>query len=158
MTCFRDPCKRIISNHNYDYYSGYTENHELESFLKKINIFTSDNYYVRIFSRMDSFPDKKLTKEDYTNAIENISKFDILINAESENIGERLEKELNWKKIKVDKHGTFGNKWKMINMIKKFQISKLIKYIRKEKLDSNLVNIENKYTLDYKFMKELFDY
>ena len=27
MTCFRDPCKRIISNHNYDYYSGYTENY-----------------------------------------------------------------------------------------------------------------------------------
>ena len=158
MTCFRDPCKRIISNHNYDYYSGYTENHELGNFLKKINIFTSDNYYVRIFSRMDGFPDKKLTKEDYTNAIENISKFDILINAESENIGERLEKELNWEKIKVDKHGTFGNKWKMISMIKKFQISKLIKYIRKEKLDSNLVNIKNKYTLDYKFMKELFDY
>ena len=157
ITCFRDPVKRLVSNYNYDYYSGYTEDNNLESFLKEVNLFTSDNYYVRIFSRMDGFPDKKLTEEDYINAMKNISKFDILINAERENIEERLVKELNWKKFKVDKHGTFGDKWKMIAMIKTFQIKKLIKYVRKEKLDSNTINMEKKYKLDYKFMKNLFD-
>ena len=90
ITCFRDPVKRLVSNYNYDYYSGYTEDDNLESFLKEINLFTSDNYYVRIFSRMDGFPDKKLTEEDYINAMNNISKFDILINAERGNIEEIL--------------------------------------------------------------------
>ncbi len=157
MTCFRDPEKRLISNHNYDYYSGYTESKKVSEFIKKPNIFTSDNYYVRIFSRMDEYPSIDLNEENYNLAINNISKFDILINTESDNIEEKLENSLGWKRVKVDQHGTFGDKWKIINMFKKFQIRKLIKYIRKESADTDILSLENKYKLDYRLMRQIFD-
>ena len=132
MTCFRDPEKRLISNHNYDYYSGYTESKKVSEFIKKTKYFSLlIIIMLEFFSRMDEYPSIDLNEENYNLAINNISKFDILINTESDNIEEKLENSLGWKRVKVDQHGTFGDKWKIINMFKKFQIRKLIKIYQK---------------------------
>ena len=96
-------------------------------------------------------------EENYSDAIKNISKFDILINTETDNIEEKLENNLGWKKIKVDRHGTFGDKWRIINMFKKFEIRKLIKYVKKESVGTDVSSLENKYKLDYRLMKQIFD-
>lgn len=106
---------------------------------------------------MDEYPSIDLNEENYNLAINNISKFDILINTESDNIEEKLENSLGWKRVKVDQHGTFGDKWKIINMFKKFQIRKLIKYIRKESADTDISSLENKYKLDYRLMRQIFN-
>lgn len=156
ITCLRDPKKRLISNHNYAYYSGYTEEEKLVNFIHKPNIFLSDNYYVRIFSNNGNFPDKILNEEDYKNAVENIFKFDLIINLDFDDVQEKLRFELEWKNKNVDRHSTFGNKWNMVNLLKKLQFRKLKKYLKKEKIDSDISCIKNKYNLDYRLMKEIF--
>ena len=156
ITCLRDPEKRLISNHNYAYYSGYTEEKKLEKFIHKPNIFLSDNYYVRIFSNNGKFPNKPLKEEDYQNAIENISKFDLVLNLDHDDISKKLKLKLDWKNKRVDRHSTFGNKWNMINLFKKLQFRKLKKYLKREKIDSDVSCIKNKYDLDYRLMKEIF--
>jgi len=156
ITCLRDPEKRLISNHNYAYYSGYTEEEELVNFIHKPNIFLSDNYYVRIFSNNGKFPDKLLTEEDYQYAIKNISKFDLIINLDHDNIQEKLKLKLDWKNKRVDRHSTYGNKWNIINLIKKLQFRKLKKYLKREKIDMDISCIKNKYNLDYRLMDEIF--
>ena len=158
ITCLRDPRKRLISNHNYAYYSGYTEERELIKFIDNSNIFLSDNYYVRIFSQNSDLPNRKLNEEDYQKAIKNISKFDLIINLENNDIKRRLEHEIGWVNKKADMHSTFGNKWNIINLLKNFQFRKLIKYIKREKINSDISCIENKYNLDYRLMEEIFKF
>tara|TARA_B110000495_G_C23007133_1_gene595143 strand:+ start:1260 stop:2024 length:765 start_codon:yes stop_codon:yes gene_type:complete len=156
ITCIRDPENRIVSNYNYDYYSGYTNVKTLEKFINVPNVYTSDNYYVRVFSRTTALPLKTINKEEYMVALDNISKFNIIINTENNNLEEKLRDGLGWKIITNKNHATFGDKWKIINMIKRLQISKLIKYLRKESMSLDLSCLTGRFDMDYELISEIF--
>jgi len=155
ITCIRDPKKRIISNFNYDYYSGYTNEKTLEDFIKIPSVYTSDNYYVRVFSRKTSLPLEKLTNEDCALALINILKFDLIIKTENNNLEDKLFKKFGWSEVSANNHSTFGNKWRIINMIKKLTLIKLIRYIRKKNMASDNSSLDSMFALDYELLSKI---
>jgi hypothetical protein len=155
ITCIRDPKKRIISNFNYDYYSGYTNEKTLEDFIKNPSVYTSDNYYVRVFSRKTSLPLEKLTNEDCALALINILKFDLIIKTENNNLEDKLFKKFGWSEVSANNHSTFGNKWRIINMIKKLTLIKLIRYIRKKNMASDNSSLDSMFALDYELLSKI---
>ncbi|MBT6684286.1 MAG: hypothetical protein HOB55_05440 [Euryarchaeota archaeon] len=157
ITCIRDPKNRIISNFNYDYYSGYTNEKSLEDFIKNPSVYTSDNYYVRVFSRKTSLPLKKLKKEDQALALINILKFDLVIKTENNNLEDKLFKKFGWSEISTNNHSTFGNKWRIINMIKRVELVKLIRYIRKKNMVSDNSILNGMFDLDYELLSKIIE-
>ncbi len=157
ITCIRDPKDRLISNYNYDYYSGYTEEDDVEKYLEAPNPYISDNYYVRVFSRNNSIPLKELKSEDFGIAMSNISRFDIIIKTDDKNLEEKLSNSLDWNKTSDNHHSTYGDKWKIINMVKKLQFRKIIRYIRRKNMVLDDSILDNKFDLDYKLMAMISD-
>jgi hypothetical protein len=60
------------------------------------------------------------------------------------------------KKDSIQQHATFGDYWKVINMLKKLEIRKLSRYLRRKDMALGIESMESKYDLDYKLIKKLF--
>ena len=159
ITCLRDPLRRSVSNFNYDYYSGYTDCTSLEKFIEKPNIYMSDNYYTRIFSNSEQLPLVDIGENEYRSAEKILLEFDLVLSTNKSHMS--LFSELNeifgWiKKDSIQQHATFGDYWKVINMLKKLEIRKLSRYLRRKDMALGIESMESKYDLDYKLIKKLF--
>jgi hypothetical protein len=157
ITCIRDPKKRMISNYNYDYYSGYTDEKSIAEFIEVPNVYTSDNYYVRVFSRTTSIPLKKLTEFDFQMAVKNIGMFDITIKTGHNNLEKKLFESFGWDKLSNNNHSTFGDKWRIINLIKRLQFIRLINYIKQKNMVIDESCLNNRFDLDYKLLSMIID-
>jgi len=160
ITCLRDPLKRCASNHNYAYYSGYSDASTIREFAAEPNVHMSDDYYVRIFSRKEQLPLAELDEEDYTIALDNLSKFDLVLSTNSEHMDlpNSIEMGLGWTGIeKVDRHSTFGDGWRVLNMFRRLQFGRLFSYLCRKDVASGVASLEAKYERDYWLMSDLFD-
>ncbi len=157
LTCLRDPLERCASNFNYAYYSGYTDEKSIAEFIEVPNVYTSDNYYVRVFSRTTSIPLKKLTEFDFQMAVKNIGMFDITIKTGHNNLEKKLFESFGWDKLSNNNHSTFGDKWRIINLIKRLQFIRLINYIKQKNMVIDESCLNNRFDLDYKLLSMIID-
>ena len=159
ITCLRDPLRRSASNFNYDYYSGYTDCITLENFIEKPNIYMSDNYYTRIFSNSEQLPLVDIGEKEYSCAENILLEFDLVLSTNKSHMSLflNLNEILGWdKKDSIHRHATFGDYWKVFNMIKKLEIRKLSRYLRRKDMALGIESMKSKYDLDYKLIKKLF--
>ena len=151
VTCFRHPINRFISNFNFDYYWRWTESKNYSEYLSETEIYSSPEYYTRIFSRNQD-PNVEVKPEDLKRAKENLQLFDHIIIAES---GMDDLFKLGWVKETDTTHPTYGDKWAMIHLIKKLRFWRLFQYLLRVKhKPGDEINLEQLNTLDI----ELYDY
>ena len=119
------------------------------------DIYTSPEYYTRIFSRNHN-PSDPVTEGHFHIAKENILLFDKIIIAET---GMDALDELGWSNESDTKHATFGDRWAILFLLKKLRFWRLIQYIRAVKhKPSDEVDIEklNKFDMRlYQFLNAL---
>jgi len=159
VTCLRDPVKRCASNFNYAYYSGYTEATSMGDFAMEPNVHMSDNYYTRMFSRSEQLPLADIGDEALSTALEAISGFDLVLstNPSHMDLASEMRDSLGWVGMEgVDRHSTFGDGWRMANMLKKLQFMRLLRYISKRDMSEGVDSLRPNYELDYRMMAELF--
>ena len=148
VTCVRDPMNRFISNFNFDYYWMWSKSTNYEQYLMDKEIYTSPEYYTRIFSRNHN-PTDPVTEDHFQTAKENILLFDKVIVAET---GMDALEDLGWYNESDTKHATFGDRWAMLFLLKKLRLRRFIQYIRGVKhKPSNEARIEklNKYDIQF---------
>ena len=119
-----------------------------EQYLLDKEIYTSPEYYTRIFSRNHN-PADPVTEGHFQTAKENILLFDKVIVAET---GMDALEDLGWYNESDTKHATFGDRWAMLFLLKKLRLRRLIQYIRGVKhKPSNEARIEklNKYDIQF---------
>ena len=159
VTCLRDPLKRCASNFNYAYYSGYTDARSMGEFASEPNVHMSDNYYTRMFSRKEQFPLIEVDEGDLSSALEAVSGFDLVLSTDPSHmdLGSKMEGALGWIGMDdVDRHSTFGDGWRMLNMLKKGQFSRFFRYISKKDMSDGVESLRQDYDLDYRMFSELF--
>ena len=148
ITCVRDPINRFISNFNFDYYWMWSKSVNYEQYLTDKEIYTSPEYYTRIFSRNHD-PSVPVTKNHFQIAKKNALLFDKIIIAET---GMNALDEFGWPVESDTKHPTFGDKWALLFLLKKLRFKRLFQYIRavKHKPSKN-INIEKLNKFDIQF-------
>ena len=158
ITCLRDPLKRSVSNFNYAYYSGYTDCTSYEKFAEKPNVYMANNYYTRIFSNNERLPLVHIGKKEYLSAVNTLMSFDLVLstNRSHMDLFTNLNEFVGWdKKDGIKQHATFGDYWKIINMIKKLEIRKLFRYIRRKNMAFEIEYIKNKSVASDGFSKSI---
>jgi len=155
LTSLREPLSRAISNFNHAYFAGYTESPSLDSFLSENRFFMSDNFYTRTFTGKEQFPIVGLNYSDVDKAISIIDLFDLVLKIEQVDLGEELSKEFGWKNTKVDSHPTFGDPWKVWNLLKNRRFNRLFRYLLRLDAPGDISVLENRYDLDVKLLKEI---
>ena len=118
-------------------------------------IYTSPEYYTRIFSRNHT-PSDPVTENHFKIAKENILLFDKIIIAET---GMNDLDELGWINESDTKHTTFGDRWAILFLLKKLRFWRLIQYIRAVKhkpRDQATIEKLNKFDIQfYDFLRNL---
>jgi hypothetical protein len=56
----------------------------------------------------------------------------------------------------VDRHSTFGDGWRMLNMLKNGQFGRFFRYISKKDMSDGVESLRQDYDLDYRMFSELF--
>ncbi len=155
ITCLRNPVDRFISNFNYDYYWMWTKSKNYSEYLSQDEIFTSPEYYTRIFSG-NLEHQNEVTDKDLSTAKENLLLFDKVIIAETGMTGLR---DLGWIKEADTIHPTFGDKWAKIHLFKKMKFLRLLEYVfRVKHKPKQEIDVEGLNKLDmelYNFAKTL---
>ncbi len=129
LTCLRDPINRLVSNYNYDHYWMWTNSSNYTQYINEGNLYSSPEYYTRIFSRNHDLA-KKIETSDLELAKKNITLFDNIIIAET---GMDALDDLGWNKESDTTHPTFGSKVRAFHLLRKFRLKRLINYLRKVK-------------------------
>jgi hypothetical protein len=155
LTSLRDPISRAISNFNHAYFAGYTKSSSLDSFLSENRFFMSDNFYTRTFTGKEQFPIVGLNYSDVDEAISVIGLFDLVIKIEQVDLVEKLSKEFDWGNDNVDSHPTFGDPWKVWNLLKNRRFNRLLRYILRLDAPGDFSVLENRYDLDFKLLEEM---
>ena len=70
---------------------------------------------------------------------------------------DKLFKKFGWSEISTNNHSTFGNKWRIINMIKRIKLLKLIRYIRKKNMVSDNSILDGMFDLDYELLSKIIE-
>jgi hypothetical protein len=142
LTCLRDPIKRLISNYNYDHYWMWTKAKSYSEYLAEENLHSTPEYYTRIFSRETDLS-IAIEVKHHTQSLENLAKFDRVIIAEN---GMDTLNELGWKNESDTTHPTFGNKNRILHLLRKLRLKrcwnyiKQVKHIPTENLNINKLN------------------
>ena len=160
LTCLRDPLERCASNFNYAYYSGYTDCNNIREFSEKPNIYMSDNYYTRIFSNNEQLSLNKIGKKEYSKAIKTLTEFNLVLSTDKNHMDllTCVRLSIGWEmKNEINHHATFGDYWKIIDMIKKLNFKKLLRYISKKNMALEIEYMKSRYDYDYILIDELFN-
>lgn len=155
ITCLRNPIDRFISNFNYDYYWMWSKSKNYSEYLSQDEIFTSPEYYTRIFSRNHDHRNE-VTDQDLLIAKKNLMLFDKVIIAK---MGTIDVQDLGWTEEADTKHPTFGDKWAKMHLFRKMKFIRFFEYVfrikHKPKQDLNIEE-QNKFDIElYKFAKTL---
>jgi len=116
----------------------------------------SDEYYVRMFSRREQLPLAPIEEDDYMRAMDALSGFDLVLSTEHMVLRERLSESLGWSELGADRHATFGDGWKAWNMLKRLQLGRLVRYLRKRDASESRAALEGRFDMDYRLMAKLF--
>ena len=81
----------------------------------------------------------------------------MVIKTENNNLEDKLFKKFGWSEISTNNHSTFGNKWRIINMIKGIKLIKLIRYIRKKNMALDNSILEGMFDLDYELLSKIIE-
>jgi len=133
----------------------WTKSKNYSEYLSQDEIFTSPEYYTRIFSRNHDYR-KEVTDQDLLIAKKNLALFDKVIIAETSMID---LKDLGWTEEADTKHPTFGNKWAMMHLVKKMKFIRLFEYffrVKHKPKQDLMVEDLNKFDIElYNFAKTL---
>jgi len=136
MTCIREPWSRLVSNFNYDHYLGFSNSTTLAEYLVEDRRIMMDNLLVRIFANRFLAERGSIGEDSLSNALSNLSLFDLVIVIERDgDLSDHLFGALDWEKMKVDSHSTFGNRWTLSRLVRKFRLASAIRYILKMKIE-----------------------
>ena len=155
ITALRDPVSRAVSNYNHAYFGGYTKAPNIGDYLSEKRFFMSDNFYVRTFSRKEQFPLEEISDEDVKSAGNTLSLFHLVLLLGKVDVFSVLSEEFGWTVSSVDSHATFGDPWKIWNMVKKVQITRLLRYLRGLSAPGDQSLLNGRYDLDLSLMKAL---
>ncbi|MEE2630241.1 MAG: hypothetical protein VX492_05270 [Candidatus Thermoplasmatota archaeon] len=135
LTCIREPWSRLISNFNYAHYLGFSNSATLAEYLVEDRRIMMDNLLVRIFANEFLAERGSIGKDSLSNALSNLSLFDLVIVTEREgDLSDHLFEALGWEKMKVDSHSTFGNLWTLSMLVRRLRLASAIRYILKMKM------------------------
>ena len=81
--------------------------------------------------------------------------FDLVIKIEQVDLVEKLSKEFDWGNDNVDSHPTFGDPWKVWNLLKNRRFNRLLRYILRLDAPGDFSVLENRYDLDFKLLEEM---
>ena len=107
----------------------WTNSSNYTQYINEGNLYSSPEYYTRIFSRNHDLA-KKIETSDLELAKKNITLFDNIIIAEA---GMDALDDLGWNKESDTTHPTFGSKARAFHLLRKFRLKRLINYLRKVK-------------------------
>ena len=155
LTTLRDPYSRAVSNYNHAYFGGYTKASKISDFLSESRFFMSDNFYVRTFSRKEQLPLEAITEEDLRVAKSALALFDLVILLGKIDLLTTLSEEFEWDMSPVDSHATFGDPWKVWNMIKMGQFIRVLRYLRGLSAPGDQSLLDGMYDLDMSLMRFL---
>tara|TARA_B100000579_G_scaffold426107_1_gene432853 strand:- start:803 stop:1207 length:405 start_codon:yes stop_codon:yes gene_type:complete len=128
-------------------------------FASEPNVHMSDNYYTRMFSRKEQLPLVGVDEGDLSSALEAVSGFDLVLSTDPSHmdLGSKMQGALGWTGMDdVDRHSTFGDGWRMLNMLKKGQFARFFRYISKKDMSDGVESLRQDYDLDYRMFSELF--
>ena len=131
----------------------------MSEFASEPNVHMSDNYYTRMFSRKEQLPLVGVDDHDLSSALEAVSGFDLVLSTDPSHmdLGSKMQGALGWTGMDdVDRHSTFGDGWRMLNMLKKGQFARFFKYISKKDMSDGVESLRQDYDLDYRMFSELF--
>ncbi|MAH98640.1 MAG: hypothetical protein CMA12_04755 [Euryarchaeota archaeon] len=155
LTTLRDPHARAISNYNHAYFGGYTKASKIDDFLSERRFFMSDNFYVRTFSRKEQLPLESISEEDLKIAGDTLALFDLVILLGKNDVLTTLSEEFEWDISYVDSHATFGDPWKVWNMMKKGRFIRVLRYLRGLSAPGDQALLDGRYDLDLSLMRSL---
>ena len=118
-----------------------------------------DSYYTRMFSRKEQLPLVGVDDHDLSSALEAVSGFDLVLSTDPSHmdLGSKMQESLGWIGMDgVDRHSTFGDGWRMLNMLKKGQFGRFFRYISKKDMSDGVESLRKDYDLDYRMLSELF--
>ena len=131
----------------------------MADFALEPNVHMSDNYYTRMFSRMEQLPLVGIGEESLSSALETVSGFDLVLSTDPSHMdmASAMSESLGWVGMgDVDRHSTFGDGWRMVNMLKKLQFGRLLRYVSRRDMSEGVDSLRPNYELDYRMMAELF--
>lgn len=155
LTTLRGPFSRAVSNFNHAYYAGYTQSNNLDVFLSENRFFMTDNFYTRTFTQKEQFPLVELNYSDVDDALNMIRLFDLVLKIGEGDLVEKLSKEFNWRNVGVDSHPTFGDPWKVWNLLKKGRLYRLLRYLFRLDAPGDYSVLEDRYELDAQLLNEI---
>ena len=82
---------------------------------------------------------------------------DITIKTGHNNLEKKLFESFGWDKLSNNNHSTFGDKWRIINLIKRLQFIRLINYIKQKNMVIDESCLNNRFDLDYKLLSMIID-
>jgi len=98
-------------------------------------------------------------EESLSSALESVSGFDLVLITDLSHMdmASAMNETLGWVGMEgVDRHSTFGDGWRMVNMLKKLQFVRLLRYVSKRDMSDGVDSLRPNYELDYRMMAELF--
>ena len=155
LTTLRDPLSRAVSNYNHAYFGGYTKASNIGDFLSESRFFMSDNFYVRTFSRKEQFPLEAISEEDLETAKGALALFDLVLLLGKIDLLTTLSEEFGWDMSAVDSHATFGDPWKVWNMMKKGQFFRVVRYIGGLSAPGEQSLLDGRYDLDLSLIRSI---
>tara|TARA_B100000941_G_C28194834_1_gene393820 strand:- start:56 stop:427 length:372 start_codon:yes stop_codon:yes gene_type:complete len=115
----------------------------------------SDNFYVRTFSRKEQLPLEAITEEDLRVAKSALALFDFVILLGKIDLLTTLSEAFEWDMSPVNSHATFGDPWKVWNMIKRGQLIRVLRYLRGLSAPGDQSLLDGMYDLDMSLMRFL---
>tara|TARA_B100001113_G_scaffold302655_1_gene262206 strand:+ start:2956 stop:3747 length:792 start_codon:yes stop_codon:yes gene_type:complete len=150
----RNPGKTCLSNYNYDYYLGLTNERKLPSYLHRTEY---SNPFTR--SLLGHGNSGHREEEPVNEAIRLLQQFDLLIRLGDSDSDSKTRDETGWSNFDVKSHSTSGEDrlWKIYNLMIKGRLIRAFELMSGKKR-GNLQDIpSNSIKLDSELMERLFE-
>ena len=150
----RDPRKTCLSNYNYDYYLGLTNERRLSSYLCHADY---SNPFTRSLLGHENY--EHTEKDSMNEAIRLLQQFDLLIRLGDSDSDSKIHNVTGWSNFDVKSHSTSGEDrlWKIYNLMIRGRLIRAFELMSGKKR-GNLQEIPfNSIKLDSELMDGLFE-
>ena len=150
----RNPRKTCLSNYNYDYYLGLTNERRLSSYLCHADY---SNPFTRSLLGHENY--EHTEKDSINEAIRLLQQFDLLIRLGDSDSDSKIHNVTGWSNFDVKSHSTSGEDrlWKIYNLMIKGRLIRAFELMSGKKR-GNLQEIPfNSIKLDSELMDGLFE-
>ena len=150
----RNPRKTCLSNYNYDYYLGLTNERRLSSYLYHADY---SNPFTRSLLGHENY--EHTEKDSMNEAIRLLQQFDLLIRLGDSDSDSKIHNVTGWSNFDVKSHSTSGEDrlWKIYNLMIKGRLIRAFELMSGKKR-GNLQEIPfNSIKLDSELMDGLFE-